>query len=124
MNIVITNKSNVPIYEQIALCIKEEIEGGSIKKDEILPSIRSLARELRISVVTTKKAYEELESEGYVYTVRGKGIFVADVNLDFVKDEKIRKLEDELLEIIERCRSIGLEYSEFSSMVKILWGNN
>lgn len=77
VKIIISNKSRIPIYEQITTGIKDEISNERIKKNEILPSIRMLAKELRVSVITTKKAYEELEKEGYIYTVKGKGTFVA-----------------------------------------------
>ena len=87
MIIFINNKSGEPIYEQICRQIKAQIIGGELAEDAPLPSIRSLAKELRISVITTKRAYEELEKEGFLYTVAGKGSFVAPVNREIFKEE-------------------------------------
>lgn len=121
MKIIVSNKSRIPIYEQIVNRIKDEIENERVQKDEILPSIRVLAKELRVSVITTKKAYEELEKEGYVYTVKGKGIFVSEANREFIKDDKLRRIEDNLLKIIYEYKKLDLEYKEFGEMVEILW---
>ena len=120
MNIVISNTSGVPIYEQISKEIKNEILNGSFVEDEALPSIRSLASELRVSVITTKRAYEELEREGYIYTVPGKGSYVARQNKEILKEEKLRDIEGRLLEAIEISNSIGLEFEELIEMLKAL----
>ena len=121
MNIIISNKSGIPIYEQIIKGIKDEIIKGNLEKNSLIPSIRNLARELRVSVITSKKAYEELERQGYVYTVRGKGTFVADTNLDLIKKDKIKEIEKELLETIDNAKSIGLNYEKVKEMLKSLW---
>ena len=92
MNIFIDNKSGAPIYDQIYSQIKAQIIGGDMQEDESLPSIRSLAKDLRISVITTKRAYEELEKEGFIYTVAAKGCFVAAMNLELVKEQNLQKL--------------------------------
>ncbi|MEG2501310.1 MAG: GntR family transcriptional regulator, partial [Oscillospiraceae bacterium] len=110
MNIIISNTSGVPIYEQISKEIKNEILNGSFIEGEALPSIRSLASELRVSVITTKRAYEELEREGYIYTVPGKGSYIARQNKEILKEEKLREIEERLLDAIEISNSIGLEF--------------
>ena len=92
MNIIIDNKSGKPIYEQIYTQLKEQIIGGDLEADAPLPSIRSLAKDLRISVITTKRAYDELEKEGFIYTVAAKGCFVAAMNLERVKEQNLQKL--------------------------------
>ncbi|MGL4571364.1 MAG: GntR family transcriptional regulator [Clostridium sp.] len=120
MNIVISNTSGVPIYEQISKEIKNEILNGSFVEDEALPSIRSLASELRVSVITTKRAYEELEREGYIYIVPGKGSYIARQNKEILKEEKLRDIEGRLLEAIEISNSIGLEFEELIEMLKAL----
>ncbi|MEG0486245.1 MAG: GntR family transcriptional regulator, partial [Oscillospiraceae bacterium] len=112
MNIIISNTSGVPIYEQISKEIKNEILNGSLIEGEALPSIRSLASELRVSVITTKRAYEELEREGYIYTVPGKGSYIARQNKEILKEEKLREIEERLLDAIEISNSIGLEFEE------------
>lgn len=124
MNIIISNKSGIPIYEQIIKEIKDEIIKGDLEKDSLLPSIRNLARELRVSVITVKKAYEELEREGYVYTIRGKGTFVADANLDLIKKDKSKEIEKELLKTIDNAKSIGLNYEALKDILKTLWYEN
>ncbi|MEG1002938.1 MAG: GntR family transcriptional regulator [Clostridium sp.] len=120
MNIIISNTSGVPIYEQISKEIKNEILNGSLIEGEALPSIRSLASELRVSVITTKRAYEELEREGYIYTVPGKGSYIARQNKEILKEEKLREIEERLLDAIEISNSIGLEFEELIEMLKAL----
>ncbi|MEG0238027.1 MAG: GntR family transcriptional regulator [Clostridium sp.] len=120
MNIIISNTSGVPIYEQISKEIKNEILNGSFIEGEALPSIRSLASELRVSVITTKRAYEELEREGYIYTVPGKGSYIARQNKEILKEEKLREIEERLLDAIEISNSIGLEFEELIEMLKAL----
>ena len=93
VNIFIDNKSGAPIYDQIYSQIKAQIIGGDLQEDESLPSIRSLAKDLRISVITTKRAYEELEKEGFIYTVAGKGSFVAPKNVELLREENLKKIE-------------------------------
>lgn len=120
MNIIISNTSRTPIYEQILKAIKDEIISGKIKEDTLLPSIRNLASDLRVSVITTKRAYEELEKEGYIYTVKGKGSYVAPQNKELLKEERLKEIEDKLLEVIDISNSIGLEFEELIEMLKTL----
>ena len=120
MNIVVSNTSGVPIYEQIAKAIKNEILSGDLKENSALPSIRSLASELRVSVITTKRAYEELERDGFIYTLPGKGSYVAEQNKELLKEEKLREIEEKLGEAIDIANSIGLTFEELVGMLKTL----
>ena len=120
MNIVVSNTSGVPIYEQIAKAIKNEILSGDLKENSALPSIRSLASELRVSVITTKRAYEELERDGFIYTLPGKGSYVAEQNKELLMDEKLREIEGKLGEAIDIANSIGLNFEELVGMLKTL----
>lgn len=120
MNIIISNTLGIPIYEQIAKEIKNEIISGNLKENELLPSIRSLAAELRVSVITTKRAYEELERDGYIYTIKGKGSYVAEQNRELLKEEKLKEIEDKFIEAINISNSIGLEFDELIEMLKTL----
>lgn len=120
LNIIISNTSGVPIYEQIAKEIKNEIVSGNIKENSSLPSIRSLASELRVSVITTKRAYEELEKDGYVYTLPGKGSYVAEQNKELLREEKLREIEEKFIEAIDISNSIGLDFDELVYMLKTL----
>ena len=92
MNIFIDNKSGLPIYDQIYSQIKSQIINGALQEDEALPSIRNLAKDLRISVITTKRAYDELEKEGFIYTIPAKGCFVAPKNVELLREENIKKI--------------------------------
>ena len=120
MNIIISNTLGIPIYEQIAKEIKNEIISENLKENELLPSIRSLAAELRVSVITTKRAYEELERDGYIYTIRGKGSYVAEQNREFLKEAKLKEIEDKFIEAINISNSIGLEFDELIEILKTL----
>ncbi|WP_283691728.1 GntR family transcriptional regulator [Clostridium perfringens] len=120
MNIVVSNTSGVPIYEQIAKAIKNEILSGDLKENSALPSIRSLASELRVSVITTKRAYEELERDGFIYTLPGKGSYVAEQNKELLMEEKLREIEEKLGEAIDIANSIGLNFDELVGMLKTL----
>lgn len=120
MNIVVLNTSGVPIYEQIAKAIKNEILSGDLKENSALPSIRSLASELRVSVITTKRAYEELERDGFIYTLPGKGSYVAEQNKELLMEEKLREIEEKLGEAIDIANSIGLTFEELVGMLKTL----
>ncbi len=123
MDIVISNSSEKPIYEQITTQIKDAIIKGVLKEAEILPSIRSLAKELKISVITTKRAYDELEREGFITTVPGKGTFVAAQNKDLLRESRIRIVEEKLIEAVEAAKSIGLSLDELQEMLKLLYEN-
>ncbi|WP_283693689.1 GntR family transcriptional regulator [Clostridium perfringens] len=120
MNIVVSNTSGVPIYEQIAKAIKNEILSGDLKENSALPSIRSLASELRVSVITTKRAYEELERDGFIYTLPGKGSYVAEQNKELLIEEKLREIEGKLGEAIDIANSIGLNFNDLVGMLKTL----
>ncbi len=122
MNIIISNISRDPIYEQITNQVKDNIVRGTISAGELLPSIRNLAKELKISVITTKRAYEELEREGFIETVPGKGSYVSSQNKELLK-EKMKSIEDKLMEAIEESKIIGLTKSELKEMLDILYDN-
>lgn len=119
MLIFIDNKNGIPIYDQIVKQIKALIISGSLKENEMLPSIRSLAKELRISVITTKRAYEELERQGFVYTVPSKGCFVAKQNIDLLREENLKKIEQHIREVVLLSKSCGLTAEEIIELVKI-----
>jgi len=121
MNIIISNSSQDPIYEQIVKQIKNMIIRGELAENEMLPSIRSLARDLQISVITTKKAYEELEKDGYIATVQGKGSFVAAQNKELLKEMRLKIVEEKLSEAVDAGRSIELSLDEMQDMLKIFY---
>src|SRR3712207_3218416 len=123
MKILISNSSSEPIYEQIASQIKSLILKNELKEGEILPSIRNLAKELGISVITTKRAYEELEKEGFIETVRGKGTFVAAQNKEFMKENKLKIIEEKLLDAVSESKMLGLGLEDLIKMLKILYEN-
>ena len=120
MYILIDNKSGAPIYDQIVAQIKRQILDGSLEEDEALPSIRSLAKDLRISVITTKRAYEELEHEGFLYTVAGKGCFVAEKNTELLREENLSRIEEHLAEIRRLAAQCGLTRRELREMLEIM----
>lgn len=121
MNITIQTKSGVPIYEQIGKAIKTDILEGRLKKDEPLPSIRSLAADLRISVITTKRAYEDLEKEGMIYSVPGKGFFVDDPDREYLAEKRNLTVEEDLVKVIEEAKNAGLTKEQFLNMLEIIW---
>lgn len=100
MNILIDNKSGESIYNQIYLQIRDQIISGALKENELLPSIRGLAKDLRISFLTTKRAYDELEKEGFIYTLQGKGCYVAPKNADLIREDSLKKIETHIEEIV------------------------
>ncbi len=120
MNIFINNKSGQPIYEQIYSQIKSSIISGELKEDELLPSIRNLAKDLHISVITTKRAYDELEHEGFVYTVAGRGCFVASKNTELIREENLRRIEAHIQSIRELAEICGLDKKDIIEMFEIL----
>ena len=120
MDIIISNSSGQPIYEQICRQIKGAIAAGKLKSGEPLPSIRVLARDLRISVITTKRAYEELERDGFIQTVAGKGSFVAQQNLELAKESNLREIERHLQAALELGRQIELPVEELHSILTVL----
>lgn len=121
MNLYITNASAQPIYEQIVTQIKNLILSGELKDGDALPSMRLLAKELRISVITTKRAYDELEKEGFLYTVVGKGSFVAAQNVDFLKEQKLKEMEEHLKEAIDRAKVFAVTKQELIEMIEVLY---
>jgi GntR family transcriptional regulator len=121
MRILINNKSGQPIYEQILTQIRDQIISGDLQEEEALPSIRSLAKDLRISVITTKRAYEELERDGFIYTLPGKGSFVAKKNLSLVSEQYLRQIEEHLEEVRKLSNAINLTKEELHEMIDTLW---
>ena len=117
MNILIDNKSGTPIYDQIYSQIKSQIISGALKQDELLPSIRGLAKDLRISFITTKRAYEELEREGFIYTLPAKGCYVAPKNIELLRGKNAKKIEEYIDEIVKLAVSCNLSKQEIIEMV-------
>lgn len=117
MNILIDNKSGTPIYDQIYSQIKSQIISGALKQDELLPSIRGLAKDLRISFITTKRAYEELEREGFIYTLPAKGCYVAPKNIELLREENLKKIEEYIDEIVKLAVYCNLSKQEIIEMV-------
>lgn len=120
MNIIISNSCGQPIYEQIVNQIKHMIISGELKEGDALPSMRLLAKELRISVITTKRAYEELEREGFTVSYTGKGSFVAGQNMELIKEQKYKEVEDYLLKALEAAKRCGLSAAELCEMLTML----
>ena len=120
MRILLDNRGTAPIYEQIVTQIREQIVSGELMEDEALPSIRSLARDLRISVITTKRAYEELEAAGYIRTLPGKGSFVAQKNTELVREERLRQIEQSLAETARLAKLCGLNEEEILTMYRLI----
>lgn len=121
MNIQISNASSDPIYLQIKNQLKAAIIAGTMKPGEQLPSIRFLAKELRVSVITTKRAYDELELEGFINSVQGKGSFVSSQNSELLREEQLRQLESSLLESIQQAKLADLSREEVSDLLDTLW---
>ena len=120
MNILIDNKSNAPIYEQIYTQIKAQIISGALREDEMLPSIRNLAKDLRISVITTKRAYDELERDGFLYTIAAKGCFVAPKNVELLREENLKQIERHLEEAARLAASCSVGADELQEMLRII----
>ena len=121
MDIIISNSSSSPIYEQITRQIKDHILQGELKAGDALPSMRMLAKELRISLITTKRAYEELERDGFIETVPGKGCFVSEKNTEFLREEQLRQVEGFLQQAADAARRCGLRLDELREMLEILY---
>ncbi|MBD9219260.1 MAG: GntR family transcriptional regulator [Clostridiales bacterium] len=119
MNIVISNKDDRPIYEQITSQMKNMILSGKLEEGSQLPSIRALAKDLRISVITTKRAYEELERDGFIITVAGKGSYVAENNSAVLKEEKMKQLEENVRRLIEEAYNSGISKEEVKEIFDI-----
>ena len=121
MDLLIDNKSGLPIYDQIYSQIKLQIISGELQQDEPLPSIRGLAKDLRISVITTKRAYDELEREGFIYTVAGKGCFVAPKNVELLREENLKTIESYIEKIAQLATSCNLSREDITEMIKLIW---
>ncbi|SNZ11597.1 transcriptional regulator, GntR family [Terribacillus aidingensis] len=121
MQIIISNSSKEPIYEQITNQIKSSILTGELQEGSPIPSMRKLAKDLQISVITTKRAYEELEKAGFIYSIVGKGSFVAEQNLDLIKEKKLKVIEEQLSAVITNSREIGLSLDELQQIMRILY---
>ena len=121
MDIILSNASGKPIYEQITDQVKEQIMSGALTAGDALPSMRLLARELRISVITTKRAYEELERDGFLENVPGKGCFVAAQNKELLRENQLRRVEEKLLEAIDEGRKGALSLEQLQEMLANLY---
>ena len=119
MQLYIDNRSGAPIYDQIYSQIKDAILSGQVAESEALPSIRALAKDLRISVITTKRAYDELESEGFIYTLPGKGCFVAERSTELLREENLRKIESHMQEIRRLANACRLTEQELDDMWRL-----
>ncbi|MGY0694554.1 GntR family transcriptional regulator [Virgibacillus sp. FSP13] len=121
MQIIISNSSKEPIYEQITNQIKSSILAGELQEGAPIPSMRKLAKDLQISVITTKRAYEELEKAGFIYSIVGKGSFVAEQNLEVIREKKLKVIEEQLSAVITNSKEIGLSIDELQQLLKILY---
>ena len=122
MKIIIANSSPDPIYEQVNRQLKAQIISGELREGEPLPSIRRLAQDLQISVITTKRAYEELEKEGFIDTVEGKGSFVAMQNKELLREKKMKIVEEKLAAAVDEARLLGITRAELEEMLGLLYG--
>ena len=121
MDLIISNNSEIPIYEQIKEKIKKAINSNELKSADGLPSVRSLAKDLRISVLTVKKAYDELENEGYIKTVQGKGSFVIPRSKELMREEQIKVIENYINEIIKIAKTNDISQKEIMDLFKFLY---
>lgn len=121
MQIVISNGSKEPIYEQIKRQIKESILRGELQEGELLPSIRQLAKDLHISVITTKRAYDDLEQEGFIVSVVGKGSFVAGQNRELLREMRLRWIEERLAEVVAESKALDVTLAELTDMLRLLY---
>ena len=120
IQILIRNTSGQPIYEQISRQIRDQILSGALPEGELLPSIRALAKDLRISVITTKRAYDELEKDGLIVTVAGKGCFVALRNLELMREEHLKQIEQHLRAVLELARPLELSHTDILEMLDLI----
>ena len=125
MHLIISNSSSVPIYEQIKEQIIEQIMNDELKEDEMLPSIRSLSKDIKISLMTIKKAYDQLESDGYIVSIAGKGTFVASRNSNLVKEHAQKEIEDNIQKAIDLAVRYDISKDEIIDLVNMLYeGDN
>ena len=120
MNIIINSSSMIPIYEQIVESVKKSIASGELKPEEALPSVRGLARELKISALTVKKAYDQLEEEGFTVTVHGKGTFVLSINNELVREEQMKELENDMQVIVDKARRYDISMDELKDLFRLV----
>ena len=121
MDIIISNASDLPIYEQISSQIKALIMNGTLKEGELLPSIRVIAKELKVSVITTKRAYADLERDGFIEVVQGRGSFVSSPNLDFIREEQLRNAEMHLKKAVEIAQVGNISLKELMEMLTLIY---
>ena len=121
MNIIISNNSSVPIYEQIENAIKEAIFSNELKEEDMLPSVRNLANDLKISFLTVKRAYDELEKAGFIKTVQGKGSFVAPKNLDLIKEEKLKEIQDYIEKVYNISKIANISEDEVKEIFRMIF---
>ena len=121
MNIILSNNSNVPIYEQIENAIKEAIFSNELKEEEMLPSVRNLANDLKISFLTVKRAYDELEKAGFIKTVQGKGSYVAPKNIELIKEEKLKEMQDYIEKIYSISKMANIPEEEVEELFRIIF---
>lgn len=121
MNIFLKEESSLPIYEQIVSAVKNSILNHELAPGDMLPSIRSLAKSLGISVITTKRAYEELEKQGLIYSEQGKGFFVSRFNPNILLEEQLKTLEEHLADVVLEAKTLNLSVGELADMVMLLW---
>ena len=121
MNISIQPQSNLAIYEQLVEQFKDEIIKGNLKEGDIMPSIRALAKELRMSVITTKRAYEELEKDGLIYSVAGKGFYVNQQDTNILREKKVQQIEGQMSEVIRSLKKAELSLEDAKDMLELLW---
>lgn len=124
MKIIISNSSSVPIYEQIKNAIINQIMNGDLEEDETLPSIRSLASDIKISVMTIKKAYDELESEGYIVSIQGKGTFVAPKNTELAREQAQKDIEDNIQKAIDIANRFNITKKEIIDLIEFFYGSD
>lgn len=120
MNIIISNNSSIPIYEQLKTAIKQAIFSNELKEDEMLPSVRTMANDLKISFLTVKKAYDELEKEGFIKTIQGKGSFVTPKNLNLLREEKLKEIQRHIEEINKIAKISDISENEIINLFKLI----
>ena len=121
MNIIISNSSSTPIYEQIEIAIKQAIFSNELKEEEMLPSVRSLENDLKISFLTVKKAYDELEKDGFIKTIPGKGSYIAPKNLNLMKEEKLKEIQNHIEEISKIAKISDITEDEIIELFKMIF---
>lgn len=124
MKMIISNSSSVPIYEQIKNSIIEQIMNDELQEDDVIPSIRNLAQDIKISVMTIKKAYDELEQEGYIISIQGKGTFVAPKNTELAKDKAQKDIEDYISKIVDISKKFDIEKEEVIDIFNLFYGSD